>query len=202
MEGQKLLVAYATREGHTRKIAEHVGATLRARGDLVDVVDVAHPPAGFDVSSYAGAVLAASVHAGKYERELVSFVRESSVALGRMPTAFLSVSLTEAAVEDHTAPFERRAKAAAQVRASVEAFCHETGLHPTRVWPVAGALLYQEYGVLKRLVMKMIARQVGGDTDTSRDHDYTDWEGLDRFVGAMAADIERRAAPVTSRISS
>ncbi len=194
MQGRKLLVAYTTREGHTRKIAEHVAATLRARGDLVDVVDVAHLPAGFDASSYGGAVLAGSVHTGKYEPPLVAFVKENSVALAKMPTAFLSVSLTEAAVEDHTAPFERRAKAAAQVRATVEAFCHETGLHPTRVWPVAGALLYQEYGVLKRLVMKLIARQVGGDTDTSRDHEYTDWEGLDRFVGAMATDMEHGTA--------
>jgi menaquinone-dependent protoporphyrinogen oxidase len=30
--------------------------------------------------------------------------------------------------------------------------------------------------------MKRIARKSGGSTDTSRDHDYTDWAALDLFV--------------------
>jgi menaquinone-dependent protoporphyrinogen oxidase len=186
-----LLVVYATREGHTRRIAEHVAATMRARNDVVDVVDAASVAAGFDVSRYGGVVLAASLHGGKHEREMVDFVKANHAALDRVPTAFLSVSLTEAGVEDRSAPFERRAKAAGEVKAAVEAFCHETGLHPSRIWPVAGALLYREYGVLKRLVLQMIVRRRGGDTDTSRDYDYTDWEALDRFVRAMAEEMER-----------
>jgi menaquinone-dependent protoporphyrinogen oxidase len=186
-----LLVVYATREGHTRKIAERVAATMRARNDVVDVVEAASAAAGFDVSRYGGVVLAASLHGGKHEREMVDFVKANHAALDSVPTAFLSVSLTEAGVEDRTAPFERRAKAAEEVKAAVEAFCHETGLHPSRVWPVAGALLYREYGVLKRLVLRMIVQRKGGDTDTSRDYDYTDWEALDRFVRVMAAEMER-----------
>jgi menaquinone-dependent protoporphyrinogen oxidase len=156
-----LLVVYATREGHTRKIAEHIAATMRARNDVVDVVDAASVAAGFDVSRYGGVVLAASLHAGKHEREMVDFVKANHAALDRVPTD------------------------------AVEAFCHETGLHPSRIWPVAGALLYREYGVLKRLVLKMIAKRAGGDTDTSHDHDYTDWEALDRFVRVIAEEMER-----------
>ncbi len=186
-----ILVVYATREGHTRKIAEHVAATLRARGDTVDVVDAAHLPSGFAMSRYGGVVLAASLHGGKHEREMVDFVKAHHAALDRVPTALLSVSLTEANVEDRSAPFESRARAAEEVKATVEAFCHETGLHPSRVWPVAGALLYRKYGVLKRFVLKMIASRAGGDTDTSRDYDYTDWEALDRFAGVLAEEMER-----------
>jgi menaquinone-dependent protoporphyrinogen oxidase len=188
-----LLIVYATREGHTRRIAEHVAATMRARGDTVDVVDAAHPPAGFDVARYGGVVLAASLHLGKHEREMVDFVKANHAVLDRVPTAFLSVSLSEAGVEDRTAPFELRAKAAEDVKRVVESFLHETGLHPSRVWPLAGALAYSEYGVLKRVVMKMIARSAGLETDTSRDYDLTDWAGLDRFVAMMAEEMERAA---------
>jgi menaquinone-dependent protoporphyrinogen oxidase len=188
-----LLVIYATREGHTRKIAEHVAAAMRARNDVVDVLDAATVTAGLDMARYGGVVLAASLHGGRHEREMVDFVKANHVALDRVPTAFLSVSLTEANVEDRTASFERRAKAAEEVKGAVEAFCHDTGLHPARIWPVAGALLYREYGVFKRLVLKMIAQRRGGDTDTSRDHDYTDWEALDRFVRVMAEEMERAA---------
>jgi menaquinone-dependent protoporphyrinogen oxidase len=192
---KSLLVVYATRDGHTRKVAEHVAATMRARrGDRVDVVDAATVPVGFDVSRYAGAVLAASVHLGKHESEMLDFVKTHREALDRIQTAFISVSLAEADVEDRTAPFERRAKAAEDVKAMVERFFHQTGLHPQRVWPVAGALMYSEYGVLKRLVMRLIAQRAGMETETSRDYDLTDWEGLDRFVAAMAAEMESTVA--------
>lgn len=69
----------------------------------------------------------------------------------------------------------------------------ETGWHPTRVKPVAGALLYTKYGLLLRFVMKLIAKRAGGATDTSRDHKYTDWVALDRFVDELAEESGRVA---------
>ena len=189
-----VLVLFATREGYTRRIADHVAAVIRGRADEVDVVDVAHPPATFDLCHYAGAVIAASLHLGRHEREMVAFVRAHRAELERMPTAFLSVSLAEAGVEDATAPFDQRAKAAEDVKRTVDLFCAQTGFHPLRVWPVAGALRYSQYGVITKMVMRMIARRAGGSTDTSRDHEYTDWNSLDRFVATMAAEIEEAAA--------
>jgi menaquinone-dependent protoporphyrinogen oxidase len=189
-----VLVVYATREGHTRKIAEHVAATIRRRGDVVDVVDAARLPPALDVRRYAGAILAASLHLGKHEREMIDFVREHRADLERVPTAFLSVSLSEAGFEDARAPLESRAKAAEDVKRSVDHFCATAEFFPSRVWPVAGALLYTRYGFIEKIVMRMIAKRTGGDTDTSHDHEYTDWTGLDRFVTSMAAEIEQGAA--------
>jgi menaquinone-dependent protoporphyrinogen oxidase len=60
-------------------------------------------------------------------------------------------------------------------------FFRETNWHPDHVKAVAGALLYTRYNVLTRFVMKYIAKETGGSTDTTRDHEYTDWENLDRF---------------------
>jgi menaquinone-dependent protoporphyrinogen oxidase len=37
--------------------------------------------------------------------------------------------------------------------------------------------------------MKRIAKKSGGDTDTSRDYEYTDWAALDRFLEQFAAEI-------------
>jgi menaquinone-dependent protoporphyrinogen oxidase len=34
--------------------------------------------------------------------------------------------------------------------------------------------------------MKRIARKAGAPTDTSRDHEFTNWPALDRFVEDMA----------------
>jgi len=38
-----------------------------------------------------------------------------------------------------------------------------------------------------RFVMKQIARKTGSPTDTSRDHELTDWAAVDRFAGELAA---------------
>jgi menaquinone-dependent protoporphyrinogen oxidase len=186
-----LAVLYATREGHTRRIAEHVAATLRTREFIVDVLDVSRElPMGFDLTRYAGAVIAASVHVGKHERAMVEFVKARRTELERIPTAFLSVSLSEAGAEDANASTERRKRAAADVNGLIDVFLRETQWNPTHVHPVAGALLYRQYGVIVRLVMRFIAKQAGATTDTSRDHEYTDWQALDRFADELAADVE------------
>ena len=54
---------------------------------------------------------------------------------------------------------------------------------------VAGALLYTHYNFFVRWLMKRIVANAGGDTDTSKDYEYTDWSD----VRAFAADFGRRA---------
>jgi menaquinone-dependent protoporphyrinogen oxidase len=180
------LVLYATRHGQTQRIAEHVATVLRAGGLDADVRDAAAAHGQLDLGGYQAAIVAASVHLGKHEREMVTFVKHHRAELERMPTAFLSVSLSEAGAEDASSPPERRATAAAEAKAVIDAFFQETGWHPLRVKPVAGALRYTKYNFLVRFVMKQIAKQKGSSTDTSRDHEFTDWAALDRFVNDVA----------------
>jgi menaquinone-dependent protoporphyrinogen oxidase len=51
---------------------------------------------------------------------------------------------------------------------------------------VAGALLYTQYGWLTRWFMKRIVTKAGGDTDTTRDYEYTDWNDLRTFAREFA----------------
>jgi menaquinone-dependent protoporphyrinogen oxidase len=182
-------VFYATREGHTQRIAEHVAAELRIHGMEPTVENLRQPSAPIHPSSYAGIILAGSVHKGKHEPELVKFVTQHRDALEAIPTAFLSVTLSEAGVERPNATPEEHATFAADVEKMVDDFFEETGWHTDRVKPVAGALLYTQYNVLIRFIMKRIARKAGAPTDTSRDHEFTDWEALDQFVDEFAKDI-------------
>jgi menaquinone-dependent protoporphyrinogen oxidase len=176
------LVLYATREGHTRAIAQHVAELLRARGQPVQLLDARAVTEPIRVADYGAAVLAASVHAGSHEREMVRFVRAHCRELERLPSAFISVSLTEAGAEDRDRTEAQRAEASEYVEKMIQKFFDDTGWHPTHVKPVAGALLYTQYGRLLRFIMKHIVAGQGGSTDTTRDHEYTDWASLDRFV--------------------
>jgi menaquinone-dependent protoporphyrinogen oxidase len=181
-------VFYATREGHTQRIAEHVAASLRQRGLEATVNDVREQPA-VKRGQYAAAVVAGSVHAGRHEAELVRFVKEHIAELDNLPSAFLSVTLSEAGAERPDATPEAHAKFVADVQKVISRFFEDTGWHPKRVKPVAGALLYTKYNFLVRFVMKRIAKAAGGSTDTSRDHEYTDWVALDQFVAELADEI-------------
>lgn len=188
-------ILYATREGHTRRIAEHVAAAMRARGLPADVLEVVAESGLFSPERHAAVVLAASVHGGVHEPEMVSFVRRHRDELENLPSAFLSVSLTEATAEDEARPPDARREAGDDVRAMLETFFKSTGWHPGWAKPVAGALPYSRYGALKRFVMKQIVRRSGGPTDTSRDYEFTDWASLDRFIDEFVADLTVGAMP-------
>lgn len=183
------LVLYATREGHTRRIAERIATRLRIRGYESELMDAAHAPPDLRLSRYACAILAASVHKQRHEKEMSSFVKRHFAELELMPAAFLSVSLSEAGAEDPAAPSDRRAKAGSDAQMMIETFLTETGWRPLKTRAVAGALLYSKYNFILRLLMRHIARKAGGDTDMSRDYVYTDWEALDGFVDELTSSI-------------
>jgi flavodoxin-like protein len=69
-------ILYATREGPTHRIAEHVAAALRGCGFAVTVTNVRDHSARRSLNACTAAILAASVHAGRYEPEIVQFVKE------------------------------------------------------------------------------------------------------------------------------
>jgi menaquinone-dependent protoporphyrinogen oxidase len=183
-------VFYATREGHTHKIAERVAEDLRKRGWETDAVDL-RGEAAIDLKDYSAAILAASVHIGRHEPEMVEFVKQHRAELEAMPAAFLSVTLSEAGVERATATPEEHVRFVADVQGMLDRFFKETGWHPQHVKPVAGALLYTQYNFLIRFVMRHIARKAGAATDTSRDYEYTDWVALDHFVEELAREISQ-----------
>jgi menaquinone-dependent protoporphyrinogen oxidase len=178
-------VFYATREGHTKKVAERIAAALRMGGALVDTLDVRDCPAP-DWGRYSTVCLAASVHFGHHEKEMVAFARAHRDALVRLDAAFVSVTLSEAGAEDpNRSPAERRA-AAADAQRMIEGFVRDTAWRPQHALAVAGALAYSRYNLLVRFLMTRIARKAGAPTDTRRDYEFTDWPALDRFAGELA----------------
>ena len=187
-------VFYATREGQTCRVAQHAAETLRARGFEAEVRNLRNQVEGIVLNIYSGVILAASVHSGKHEREMIEFVQSHGSELDSMPTAFLSVTLSEAGAERPNATEQEHAQFTADVQKVLQAFFAETGWHPKRAKAIAGALLYTKYNLLMRFIMKRIAKESGGDTDTSRDYEYTDWAALDRFVEEFAAEIRSEVA--------
>jgi len=183
-------VFYATSEGQTRRIAERLVATFHDLGCSSRAIDVASADADqVDWGHVRAAIVGASLHAHRHQRSADAFVRRHGGDLNGHPSAFFSVSLAAASASP-----QERASAAQLARA----FPSAGGWHPDETMCVAGRLAYTQYGVLTRFIMKRIARRHGAPTDTSRDHEFTNWEEVtrlaDRIAHRVRADRTPRAA--------
>lgn len=181
-----ILIAYATKEGQTKKVAEYVAGRLRELGASVSIVDVIHSNDFLDCSKFDAVIVAASIHMMAYEKEMIDFAIAHKAELAKIPTTFLSISLSAHGAHDEQATPEQRAAEETKTRAWVEKFIEQTKWHPNRVELVAGALKYTEYNFLVRFMMKQIAKSTGLPTDTSRNYEYTDWRSLDHLADEIA----------------
>lgn len=177
MPEPRVLVTYHTVEGQSAKIAERIGKTMRADGADVQVSDVsdAPSPAEFDA-----VVLGDSIHVLKHSRALKHYLKKHVSVLNTMPAAIFQVSLTSAGTD---------AEHESVARGMVDDLLVEFGFDPDAVGLFAGAVMYTKYGWIKRKIVKSIVAKEGGDTDTSRDFEYTDWDAVDDF----ARDVLRLA---------
>lgn len=180
----KFLIAYATSEGQTRKIARHIADRVTDAGHTVELMrcDDAH---GSDLERFDGVILAGSIHANRYQKKIVRFADRASRKLNARPTLFLSVSLAAAG---HDADEWRSLDEIAND------FVDATGFEPDRVLHVAGAYKPSDYDILRRLVMRRIIAVKDPDADPDQDREYTDWQALDDAVADWLSGLTRAAA--------
>lgn len=177
-----ICVLYASKEGQTARIAEYIAQVIRDRGHHAQTIDVRDATAA-DLRGCDGVVIGSSIHMGKHDKHAVAFAREHLPTLERLPSAFFSVSLAAYGDPDEAARY-------------VAEFEEATGWRPLRVARFSGALLYTQYGFLKRRILKKIATEAPGGlgTDTSRDYVYTEWDGVTRFAEGFLRDVATAAA--------
>lgn len=176
-----VLIAYASTHGHTRKIAEHLARACEERRQsprLADLrTDDRPDPLAFD-----RVVVAASLHMGKHQPEVVDWIRRHRTALNDLPSAFLSVSLTAADDSD---------EAQQKVREIIDGLLTDTGWTPGLAQPVPGAFEWSRYNLPTRVAMKLIARKHGAP-EGPEDVVYTDWDAVTSVADALLA--QRRPA--------
>jgi len=169
----RIAVLYDTTEGQTAKIAGKVAEVIKGLGHEVVLVAVRALPENFELDRFEGVILGGSIHVGKHSATVVEFVKRNHHSLQAVPSAFFSVSLSAAGKTDRQQQNAHRC---------LDAFLAETGWNPQMTATIAGALRYREYGFFKRMALKWIAKQEGGDTDTSKNYEYTDWQQVDDFT--------------------
>ncbi len=175
----RILVLYATIDGQTRRIAERMSAVLEKAGHVVAVRPADDASAWQELDRHDAVILGASIRYGHFSRELERVVRRRVAALGSRPNAFFSVCLTAGG------PGARPEAA----RRYVDEFRKRTGWDPAETAIFPGALLYTKYSAFNRFMIRLIMTITGGDTDTSRDYEYTDWEAVQRFASTFGSRL-------------
>lgn len=163
----RILVIFASTQGQTCRIAHRIGDELIEDGHSVDVLDVQALPKHVNPADYS-----ASVHIGSYQRKLQKWVHSHSKELNSVPSAFFSVCL---------GVLQSDSKANQELERIIEDFFNSSGWHPSNRVVFAGGLAYSKYNPLLKWWMKRISAKTGGDTDTSHDYEYTDWDAVQRF---------------------
>jgi len=176
-----ILILYSSVEGQTARIAQRMAQTLRNLGHGANTRAATKGEGGLDPTKYDGVIVGASVHNGRHPASLRSLLRDCRLALEARPNAFFSVSLSGGGPG---------AKPAAAQRYATR-FLREVGWQPQQTAIFGGALAFSKYALWKRALMKIFVGLAGGDTDASRDYEYTDWNAVERFAEAFAMRLKK-----------
>jgi menaquinone-dependent protoporphyrinogen oxidase len=184
-------VFYATNEGQTRRIAERMAETLCQSGLTSRAIEIGSPEAeAVDWQDARIVMVGASLHVGRHQRSAEAFVRRHAAALNARPSVFFSVSLSICST------IRKDVEAAGAI---ARALPEQAGWKPARVVCLGGRLAYTQYGWLTRFMMRRIARKSGGPTDTSRDHELTNWDDVRAVAQGLAALAPRQRSSSSSQ---
>lgn len=181
-----ILIAYATGEGQTAKIANVLAKQFRSDGHSVKTTDLGAGDGEPCAASYDALIVAASVHAGKHQDSVRDFVVRHKNSFCGKPTAFISVSIAAVAAEQ-----AGRARADEQVAA----FLGQVDWQPDFVEKFGGAFRYSKFSAVRRWIFRVSQRlfrkELGrqGWPDLTMDLELTDWSAVRRFGELFAAKV-------------
>jgi menaquinone-dependent protoporphyrinogen oxidase len=167
----KLLFLYSTREGQTIKILKRIAESFEL--DCVDFVDI-HQCGEMNFSSYEKVLIGASIRYGKLNPLFYRFVERYHQELMHRNAAFFCVNLT--------ARKEAEGKDTPEGSVYIQTFLKRSVWQPKLIGVFAGALRYPQYRFVDKMMIKLIMAMTKGETDTSKEVEYTNWDKVDDFA--------------------
>lgn len=167
----KALFLYSTREGQTKKILHYIAEQLpQYEVEAVNLLEVEQ----IDLEQYERVLIGASIRYGKLHNKLYQFIEQHYQQLNQQKAAFVCVNLT--------ARKEAEGKDTPEGSAYVQTFLKKSVWQPQLIGVFAGALYYPRYRWFDRMMIRFIMTLTGGETDTSKEVEYTNWKKVDHFA--------------------
>lgn len=167
----KALLLYSTREGQTKKIMHNIAEQLD--GYECQFVDL-HECQQMDLTQYDKVLVGASIRYGSLNKKLYQFIDGHKDQLNKVNAAFYCVNLTARKVD--------QGKDTPEGSVYIKTFLKKSPWQPSLIGVFAGALYYPRYRPIDRMMIRFIMKLTGGETDTSKEVEYTDWEKVSLFA--------------------
>ncbi len=171
----RTLILFSSRDGHTREIAHYVATRLRADGEECEVMNLHRTP-DIDWANIDKVIIGASIRYGHFHSSLDNFVKRHASTLNQLTSAFFAVNLVARKPEKRTP----------QTNSYTRKFLSNSPWSPSLSAVFAGALRYPKYRWYDRLMILLIMKMTGGETDTHKEVVYTDWAQVDAFTHELA----------------
>ncbi|MEF1227560.1 menaquinone-dependent protoporphyrinogen IX dehydrogenase [Vibrio fortis] len=167
----KALFLYSSREGQTKKILNYIKEEM-AEFDC-DIRDL-HIVGDVDFAQYDKVLIGASIRYGHLNKKLYQFIERNLTQLQSNKVAFFCVNLT--------ARKEDQGKDTPEGSAYIKTFLKKSPWQPSLIGVFAGALYYPRYNFFDRTMIRFIMTMTGGETDTSKEVEYTNWQKVSLFT--------------------
>ena len=161
----KTLILYSSHDGQTKKIAHFLAQHIEGEVEVRSILEE------FPIE-FERIIIGASVRYGHFDKKLEKFIQKHTALLNGIPSAFFGVNLT-ARKEEKNKP---------ETNVYVRKFLGRIRWKPRISAVFAGALLYPRYSFFDRMMIKLIMTLTNGETDTSKEVEYTNWEKVKEFA--------------------
>lgn len=176
----KTLLLYATRDGQTFKIAQYIAqAMVPSEVELRNLIDCGP----IDWNEFDTIIIGASIRYGHFAPELLAFAKKYQTELAERLSAFYAVNLTARKPE----------KATPETNVYTRKFLDASPWQPNEVAVFAGALRYPRYRRFDRFMIGLIMKMTGGETDKTKEIEYTQWDRVQAFAEKIADKISKSA---------
>ena len=167
---EKALLLHSSTEGQTIKILQYIKEELRdsCECELQDL----HLLSAVDFSQYDRVLIGASIRYGHLNKKLYQFIAQNQQQLEQHKVGFFCVNLTA----------RKEGKNTPETSLYMQKFLKKSLWQPKMLAVFAGALRYPRYNWFDRTMIKFIMKMTGGETDTTKEVEYTDWNKVSLFA--------------------
>jgi menaquinone-dependent protoporphyrinogen oxidase len=173
---EKVLLAYATTDGHTQHICERLVLIWQGQGRQVTLKPLAEADA-LDLGGFDRVVIGASIRYGHHQPQVAKFIARHQSLLESRPSAFFSVNIVARKPEKNrpdTNPYLKK-------------FLQTIDWKPALLGVFAGKLDYPSYGFFDRQMIRLIMLMTKGPTDPKAVVEFTDWAQVEAFAHQVCA---------------
>ena len=168
---KSILVAYASKYGSTKDIAEKIGEQLRQTGEEVDVF-----PIGIvkNLACYEAVILGSAIYIGKWPKEAVRFLQANEKRLAERPFWLFSSGPTG---EGDPIELVEGKRVPAAMQATIDR------IQPRDITVFHGNINLEKVNAIEKWAVKSVVKKPFGD--------FRDWKAITAWTAAIADAVEK-----------